>query len=61
LVLVVYNAANTQIAQTATVTTQAFKKERYARLVAKTQNRYKWIAALHQQKKYKKKINGCVN
>ena len=39
----------------------AFKKKRYAMLVSKTQNRYKWIAALHQQKKYKEKINGCVN
>jgi len=39
----------------------AFKKKRYAMLVAKTQNRYKWIAALHQQKKYQEKINGCVN
>jgi hypothetical protein len=33
----------------------AFKKKRYAQLVAKTQNRYNWIAALHQQKKYKEK------
>ena len=39
----------------------AFKKKRYPMLVSKTQNRYKWIAALHQQKKYKEKINGCVN
>lgn len=38
------------------------KKERYAMLVAKTQNRYNWIATLHRQRKYKKeKQNGCID
>jgi len=34
------------------------KKERYAMLVARTQNKYTWIRELHRQRKHRERTNG---
>ena len=36
----------------------AFKKKRYAMLVSKHANKYKWAAELYKQRKHKEKSNG---